>query len=462
MFNRTHSHAWIVSLVGVGLTLILAGVLPLVVSAQEATSPEATPEVETLATEAQTAETPSEAAVPAGAEVTPEPVYQVGDPPEVTGSNSYCMICHNQPWHTVTLPDGSIQNLYVNPDTIAASVHGEDSESGTLGCIDCHGADSFPHDQPTPPDERSYTLGAVSMCVSCHADQVAELEMGLHEEAIRAGNRSAAVCTDCHGAHDVQPVVEEPDLIAGVCGDCHTSTLEEWRVSAHVDIGPLGCATCHSPHSQRLRAGNTPSELCINCHEDMPDIFTHVTHVGSEMVNCTDCHMYTPTQPDTVAVALTVATMPTGHTMRMDTTPCTTCHEQLVSSGEWDRLVAARPAAETAPPDESALTVDIAPGAELAAAEAVTAQSSVVPLIQGLILGLGFGVTFAAVFITRGNRVRSQTTDAHAEPAPAAPSLDDSATAQTNVQAGSQVEASSDALADTRPDDTPTVPEDRS
>jgi deoxycytidylate deaminase len=365
-------------------------------------------------------------ATPVPADTTPPAETPLAEstalPREITGDNSYCLVCHNQPWRSVTFGDGAIQNLYVDPDTIAASVHGADSSGGTFGCIDCHGDDAFPHNNPTPADERAYTLYAVSLCASCHEDQVTELESGLHEEAILAGNHEAAVCTDCHSAHDVRPIVEEPDLIAGVCGDCHQTTLVEWQGSAHVDIEPLGCVTCHSQHTQRLRVGNTPDELCVNCHkpEDVMPIFVHEQHLTDTAdVTCLDCHMYRGEHADGQAIPISTGARTTGHSMLMDATPCNTCHEELVDSGEWAALIEDRPTVET--PTEVALV----PQTEVEAVAEAATEVSYVQLLQGLILGLGFGVTFAAVFIARGNRVRQYTPVEPVPPAEAAPEVPD-------------------------------------
>jgi len=384
---------WIIFLFGAGLTLIAAGLPPLMIAYAQDTEPVTTVEP-----------TP---------EVTLEPIYQIAPPPEVTGNNSYCMVCHNQPWHSVTLGDGTIQNLYVNTRTIAASVHGESNQAGTLGCIDCHGENAFPHNYPSPANGREYTLNSVSICASCHADNARDLEHGLHEEAIRASNREAAVCTDCHGSHDVQAVVEEQELIAGVCGDCHRTTLIEWQNSDHVNIGPLGCATCHSPHSQRLRAGETPDQLCINCHESVEDKFVHQQHnVVEGDVSCIDCHMFTAEQPRQLASELPITDLPTGHSMLLDTTPCTDCHQQLVESGEWATILASR---ATAPDVIELFSEPVESTTSETAAEPETGiTESYIELLQGLILGLGFGVTIAAVLISRGNRLiatQPQTTD---------------------------------------------------
>ena len=389
--------SWIIALIGIGITLIAAGLSPLLLAQAQEATPEPTAEV-----------TPDVAAI-----------YDLEPPPEVTGDNSYCLVCHSQPWQSVTLGDGTIQNLYVDPDTIHASVHGTDNPQGELGCTDCHGQDAFPHNNPSPADGRVYAIYAVSLCGSCHADKVAELETGLHEQAILSGNTAAAVCTDCHGSHAVQPVVEQPELIAGVCGDCHENTLAEWRVSAHNEIGPLGCATCHSPHSQQLRAGNNSNELCINCHDNVEDRFIHGVHWGEDAVqsvNCVDCHMHTGEldgQAVLTSSTVSVFDLQTGHTMKMSATPCTTCHEDMVASGEWAQLMADRTVVvEMAPTNEPGA---LAGADELETAVEQSAQTSYVPLLQGLILGLGFGVTFAAVFIVRGNRAALSSKPNHSD-----------------------------------------------
>lgn len=385
----------IIFFIGIGLTFILAGILPF--AAAQETTPEGTPEA-------------TSAAAPV-AEAT-EQFYDLENVPvvEPTGDNSYCVLCHNQPLQTVRLRDGNILNLYVSPEVIANSVHGTSNEIGALGCVDCHGAESFPHDGQTPADQRAYTIRSVGFCINCHADQVDALQSGLHEQAILAGNTAAAVCTDCHGAHDIQPVARFPELVAGVCGDCHTTTLAEWQISAHVDIGPLDCATCHSPHTQAIRGGLNSDELCLNCHKDTTDVFVHTQHVNDVYeVTCTDCHMFMPPHGDTISTVPAInSNLATGHTMIVDTVACNTCHQELVSSGEWTAISAD---IDSVRAERDALQQRVS---ELESTEsnATNDQASLIQLLQGLILGIGFGITGAAVFITRGNRqIEIQTED---------------------------------------------------
>lgn len=378
-----------IALIGVGLTCIAAGLLPLMALAQADTQP-----TDPAATDVAEMAAPDEAAAQSIPEGGLNVVYPVGgEPVAPTGDNSYCQLCHAQSGRLVTLPNGDVLSLFVSTDTLSASIHGTRNEQGALGCIDCHGDNAFPHSGPTPADSRTYTIDAVQMCVNCHVDQVETLEQGLHAQAIRAGNMTAAVCTDCHGAHDVESVTEYPELLATVCGDCHTATLQEWRVSAHAEMGDAGCSTCHSPHAQTLRVGEDSTALCMNCHEEMDPILVHVQHAGDDYpVECVDCHMYVPEQSDTILVSY--EQMPSGHSMQMDSTPCTTCHEALVAEGRWDQLVA-----------DNETPTEIVVGVEPEAAERpVQGSNDLVQLLQGLVLGLGFGATAAAIFIARGNR----------------------------------------------------------
>lgn len=313
---------------------------------------------------------------------------------EPTGDNGYCSICHNQPLRTTRLADGTILNLYVNPEMILASVHGPSEDSSGLGCLDCHGEDSFPHNDPEPESGRAYTIDMVSLCTSCHVTQGEDLTMGLHAQAISEGNLEAAVCTDCHGAHHIQSAESFPDLVAGVCGDCHENTYDEWIISDHADIGPLGCATCHDHHAQTLRVGETSTDLCINCHSEMPDFHAHNVHLEIENpIACADCHMY---REDTTELISVMELDSTGHSMLMDTTPCTTCHEQLVESGEWDQIISDRYGASAAE-----TTVDEVREPEEPEEEET---DNTVSILQGLLVGLGLGVTFTIVFITRSLR----------------------------------------------------------
>lgn len=368
--------------IGVGLTLLLVGLVPFVFAQ------DATPQAPVVTEEPTETQDSTDAATP-----------EEGAP---TGNNSYCAICHAKPQREITLADGYVLNLHVTPAALEGSVHSD------LGCVDCHGEDAFPHNDPTPTDNRTYTLDAVQACESCHDDHAADLADGLHQQAISEGNIQAAVCTDCHGAHDVQRVDRAPQLVANICADCHVATVSEWRVSPHVGIGTLGCSTCHTAHTQVLRGGFDANGQCINCHKVMPEQWVHTQHLGlaygDNEVGCVDCHMYTSPHGDGAQTVSTWSgTMPSGHSMNVDTASCTDCHENAgdlpVTRVESPITTTPRIIGSESPSTLIKSNVS-EPEREV---EAVQAESFI-PLLQGLIVGLGLGATGAAIFVARGNR----------------------------------------------------------
>lgn len=391
--------------IGGGLSLILAGLVPFLLPTQVSFAQDTPPATAEPSAPGDTASVTEEAPIAATPTLVEAGAGQhTVSAVQPTGDNGYCAVCHNQPWRAVTLTDGYVLNLYASPSIIANSVHGTSSMQGPLGCLDCHTEDAFPHSGPTPNDSRSYALEAVQMCSRCHQEAAAELEHGLHEQAIMTGNTDAAVCTDCHGAHDIQPAANHPQLVAGVCGDCHSSSLDEWRSSPHVDIGPLGCATCHSPHSQELRVGDS-NTLCINCHTAPANIYVHQQHIDTEYaVECIDCHMHRDPNIQTTLVGVS----PTGHTMMMDTRPCNTCHEELELTGTWDELT--RRVDSQLISERDALQAQVSElQAQIATAPAEAPAPNNVQLLQGLILGLGAAITFFLIFgprLARGNGKR--------------------------------------------------------
>ena len=114
-------------------------------------------------------------------------------------SNEECLACHSDA--TLTKDENGKQvSLHVDDAKFKASIH------SIFGCTDCH-ADikAFPHD-PTPvkPD-----------CATCHADQQAAYDHGIHAKAAAAGNTNVAKCQDCHGSvHEILPASDPKSKVA--------------------------------------------------------------------------------------------------------------------------------------------------------------------------------------------------------------------------------------------------------
>lgn len=209
------------------------------------------------------------------AQYTPQEGSDIGK--EITGDNSFCLLCHSKEGRTLELPDGTL-DLHVSHETLANSVHGADNPEGALGCVDCHGEKSFPHEQISPASEREYSLTMSQTCAECHTDQAAGLNDGVHADGLARGNLRSATCTDCHGAHDVQAINDNTLVASQTCGDCHAIVFEEYAESVHGaallegDENVPGCTTCHGVHGiehpTTAQARNNSPELCAECHAD--------------------------------------------------------------------------------------------------------------------------------------------------------------------------------------------------
>lgn len=135
----------------------------------------------------------------------------------------------------------------------------------------------------------------------------------------------AAVCTDCHGIHNIKGVGEK-HLMARrpeTCGKCHVLILEEYKESIHGrralegDINSPLCVDCHGEHKiispEKEEALTSPSHIvttCAQCHarpeimekygvpKDRIDTFIDSMHgialkLGYKgAANCTSCHGY--------------------------------------------------------------------------------------------------------------------------------------------------------------------------
>ena len=212
-------------------------------------------------------------------------------------TNEECLACHNDATLTTEVNGQSI-HLYVNAENFKNSIHG-----GMFACVDCHtDVKTSPHEN-TPAKiscaschadeqaayDRSFHAKAIragdgkaATCVDCHgsphdllpasdpksrvnhanipatcgachgqkfvmeasghsAQPFISYEQSVHGRAVAAGSEKAAVCTDCHGTHEILQA-----------GDSK-SPIFKFNV-------PATCAKCHQDcgtgvHAEHSRAG---------------------------------------------------------------------------------------------------------------------------------------------------------------------------------------------------------------
>jgi hypothetical protein len=213
--------------------------------------------------------------------------FQEGLPVPTAGapivSNDTCLGCHGTPGLSMTLENGDVLDLYVDPATYAASIHGQDG----YACVQCHtNLGEYPHPAFSATDLRDATLQLTGVCDRCHSGEYTLTLDSVHAAAQAAGIKEAAVCTDCHGSHNIQqwtdPTTGEllPEArlnIPTTCAKCHNAIYQKYNNSVHgaalreqdnTDVPT--CIDCHGVHN----IGNPTTaefrlkspELCAGCH----------------------------------------------------------------------------------------------------------------------------------------------------------------------------------------------------
>ncbi len=194
-------------------------------------------------------------------------------------TRSYCLACHSQPGYELTFANGDVVSLQIDGNALDESVHGRENEWQPLTCTDCHGRALFPHAPVTASSKREYNLEKYTTCARCH-ETTYELNLdSTHGSELAQGNANAAVCTDCHGAHDTPDPSVPRERISHTCEQCHSTIFEEYATSVHGEalIGEDSpdvptCIECHGVHNIRdprtaLFRIRSP-ELCAQCHAD--------------------------------------------------------------------------------------------------------------------------------------------------------------------------------------------------
>ena len=210
----------------------------------------------------------------------PATTTQAGSPPGIPGpeqeTERYCLSCHSDPDMEIELPSGEILSLFISQEMLDHSIH---SNAG-IECEACHtDIKTHPHPELVYQSKRELSLAYYQSCQKCHYENYEATMDSIHAEMAQAGNQDAPVCTDCHGAHDVQPPDEPRSKISLTCGQCHTEINHSYESSVHgnalieennLDV-PV-CTDCHGvhnisdPRTAKFRAESP--DLCAGCHAD--------------------------------------------------------------------------------------------------------------------------------------------------------------------------------------------------
>ncbi len=180
------------------------------------------------------------------------------------------------------------------------SAHGEAVRSGAAAanCLDCHGQ---PHAilGSGKPESQVYRLNIPKTCAKCHADEKKMSQYNLLEKKpvktysdtvhgkalLEKGLAKAAVCTDCHGTHNLFSQFNQKSKIykfnvPSTCGECHKEVLSAYLRSIHGKSAMAGiqdapvCTDCHGEHTIKSHEDTGSSvyptaiaeKTCGRCH----------------------------------------------------------------------------------------------------------------------------------------------------------------------------------------------------
>jgi len=250
--------------------------------------------------------------------------------------------CYAQFTYADDRPAGGCADCHVEQAAeLVRSVH------EALSCQECHGgASSYPVSGEEVASYAGAGRGAATfdhgveftgkakraevpnLCGECHAnvermnpfglrtDQLARYRTSGHGKTLATrGNDRVAVCTDCHGAHEIRHGRDPesrtyPLNVPDTCAVCHADAelmeefghspaqVEEYRDSVHGellfehhDTGAPTCASCHGNHSAIPPGFATVGAVCGQCHQHAAKAFSTSVHASlPEHKGCVQCH----------------------------------------------------------------------------------------------------------------------------------------------------------------------------
>jgi predicted CXXCH cytochrome family protein len=206
-----------------------------------------------------------------------------------------------------------------------------------LSCANCHGGD------PSKADDGAMSKAAgfrgkierkdvPTLCGRCHSDnaymrqynpslrtdQFAQYLTSVHGRLRAKGDDKVAVCSDCHGVHDLRPASDtrskvHPLNIAQTCARCHadaahmkgysipTDQFAAYSGSVHHealtvrgDLSAPTCTTCHGNHGAAPPGVSTVQNVCSTCHVFQAQLFESSPHKpafeAASLPGCVTCH----------------------------------------------------------------------------------------------------------------------------------------------------------------------------
>ena len=211
-----------------------------------------------------------------------------------------------------------------------ASVHGQNG----VACADCHGGDPTSDQVTVAMDPAKGFKGVpgrtdtVALCGTCHSDvermrqyqiptdQYAKYKTSVHgERLLNSNDTRVAICTDCHGTHDVKKASDPtakvyPLNVPALCASCHanadymapygipTDQYAIYAQSVHgiqllqkADLRAPTCASCHGSHDAQPPTSANVVDVCGKCHTATQALYEQSRHAALDVgPKCWTCH----------------------------------------------------------------------------------------------------------------------------------------------------------------------------
>lgn len=223
--------------------------------------------------------------------------------------------------------------LQVTQEQFSQDIHAQKG----LTCVSCHGGDATKADMDSMSKAAGFR-GAIErkeipgLCGRCHSDpaymrqhnpslrtdQLSQYKTSVHGQLFAKGDPKVAVCTDCHGVHDLRPARDtlskvHPLNVAQTCSRCHadaaymkgypipTDQFAQYSTSVHHeamvargDLSAPTCTTCHGNHGAAPPGVDSVQNVCSKCHVFQAEMYEKSTHKAAfqsaGLPGCVVCH----------------------------------------------------------------------------------------------------------------------------------------------------------------------------
>lgn len=150
------------------------------------------------------------------------------------------------------------------------SVHGMAVTNGSTKaavCTDCHGHHEIllARDGDSPINR----FNIPKTCGQCHGNIASEFMTSVHGKAVARGKSQAPVCTDCHGIHNIKSHIDPKSSVASqqiartTCGQCHGGV----KLTQELGVAGGRLSTYEdSYHGLAKRLGSDVAANCASCH----------------------------------------------------------------------------------------------------------------------------------------------------------------------------------------------------